>query len=183
MATPTPGPAPAASPGPPVEAPPADATASLAAYRTMMAQWFIVQATSGSDKTVVIRLRGELDVTVRATLEELLALLPGARPGRLVIDLADVSFMDCGTAAVVFAAAREALPHGRKPVIRGARPSVRRLLQITGWDKQCAIGTYPRRGQQKPARLTAPTGHLRPSGISKRLRLSRRTRRRGIRSQ
>jgi len=148
MAAPTPEPAPAASFGPSAEALPADATTGPAAHRTVMAQWFIVQATSGSEKTVVVRLRGELDVTVRATLEELLALLPGTQPGRLVIDLADVSFMDCGTAAVVFATARRALPPGRKPVIRAPRPAIRRLLQITGWDKQCVMGTYPRRGQQ-----------------------------------
>jgi anti-anti-sigma factor len=116
----------------------------------MMAQWFIVQAASASasrEKTVVIRLRGELDVTVRTTLEELLALLPGTQPDRLVIDLAEVSFMDCGTAAVVFRAARQTLPHGRKPVIRSPRPPVSRLLQITSWDQQCVIATSPCRGK------------------------------------
>lgn len=97
---------------------------------------------------MVIRLRGDLDLTVRATLLELLASLPGTRPARLVIDLAEVSFMDCGTAAVVFTAARQALPPGRKPVIRAPRPPVRRLLQITGWDQQCAIARSPRRRKQ-----------------------------------
>jgi len=148
MAAPNPEPAPAARPGPLAKALPAATMTSRAAHRTMVAQWFIVQATSGSEKTVVIRLLGDLDVTVRATLEELLALLPGIQPGRLVIDLADVSFMDCGTAAVVFEAARQALPPGRKPAIRAPRLPIRRLLQITGWDKQCVIGTYPRHSRQ-----------------------------------
>ena len=147
MATPNPDPVPAADPGPPAAAWAAGAMTSAAARRTMMAQWFIVQATSASQNTVVIRLRGELDVTVRTTLEELLGLLPGTRPDRLVIDLAGVSFMDCGTAAAVFEAARQSLPHGRKPVIRAPRPLIRRLLQITGWDQQCVIATGGRRGR------------------------------------
>lgn len=147
MAAPTPDPAPAASPGPPAPPRPAGPVTSRAPRPAMMAQWFIVQAAPAPGPTVVIRLRGDLDVTVRAPLEELLALLPGTRAGRLVIDLAEVSFMDCGTAAVVFGAARQTLPPGRKPVIRAPRPPVRRLLQITGWDQECVITASARRGK------------------------------------
>jgi anti-anti-sigma factor len=84
-------------------------------------------------------LRGELDVTVRITLEELLAPLSAMRLDRLVIDLNQVDFLDCGTAAVIFEAARKALPPGEMPGVRAQRPLVRRLLQLTGLDSQCVL--------------------------------------------
>jgi anti-anti-sigma factor len=84
-------------------------------------------------------LRGELDVTVCTTLAELLAPLAGLRLDRLVVDLDNVEFLDCGTAAVIFEAARQALPAGVMPVIRARPPLVRRLLQLAGWDSQCVL--------------------------------------------
>lgn len=115
----------------------------------MVTDWFMVQTTVASpgqdnaDKTVIVRLRGELDVTVRTTLEELLGPLPGSRPDRLVIDLAEVDFMDCGTTALLLRAAQQTLPPGEKPVIRAPRPVIRRLLRITGWDRQCVMDICP----------------------------------------
>lgn len=99
----------------------------------------ITVPSPSQQKTVVIRLRGELDLTVRTTLEELLAPLPGTRPDRLVTDLAEVGFMDCGTVAILFEAAQQTLPSGEKPVIRAPRPLVHRLLRITGRDRRCVI--------------------------------------------
>jgi anti-anti-sigma factor len=55
---------------------------------------------------------------------------------RLVIDLNQVDFLDCATAAVIFGVARQALPPGEMPVVRAQRPLVRRLLQLTGLDSQ-----------------------------------------------
>ena len=84
-------------------------------------------------------MRGELDVTVCTTLAELLAPLAGMGLDRLVIDLDDVDFLDCGTATVIFEAVRQALPPGEMPVIRAQPPLVRRLLQLGGWDSQCVL--------------------------------------------
>jgi anti-anti-sigma factor len=112
----------------------------------MTAEWFMVRSafvSASQEKTAVIRLRGELDVTVCDTLAELLAPLASMRLDRLVIDLDGVRFLDCGTAAVIFEAARPALPPGAMPVIRARRPLVRRLLQLTGWDRQCVLEVKP----------------------------------------
>ena len=118
-------------------------TATSALIRqTMTAEWFMVRTafvSASQEETAVIRLRGELDVTVRITLAELLEPLSDMRLDRLVIDLNQVDFLDCGTAAVLFEAARKALPPGEMPVVRAQRPLVRRLLRLTGLDSQCVL--------------------------------------------
>jgi anti-sigma B factor antagonist len=118
-------------------------TATAALIRqTMTAEWFMVRTalfSASQEKTAVIRLRGELDVTVCITLAELLEPLSAMRLDRLVIDLNQVDFLDCGTAAVIFEAARKALPPGEMPIIRVQRPLIRRLLQLTGLDSQCVL--------------------------------------------
>jgi len=112
--------------------------------QTMTAEWFMVRTaffSASQEKTAVIRLRGELDVTVRITLAELLEPLADMGLDRLVIDLNQVDFLDCGTAVVIFEAARKALPPGEMPVVRAQRGLVRRLLQLTGLDSQCVLDT------------------------------------------
>jgi anti-anti-sigma factor len=56
----------------------------------------------------------------------------------LVIDLAAVTFLDCGTAAMMIQMSR-LLASGRKPVLCFVRPQVRRLLELTGLDSQCEL--------------------------------------------
>lgn len=104
--------------------------------------WFTMRTvvvSSTEEKTAVIHLRGELDVTVRTTVAELLAPLSDIRPDRLVIDLDQADFLDCGTAAVIFNAARNALRPGEMPVIRAQGPLIRRVLQLSGWDTRCVM--------------------------------------------
>lgn len=88
--------------------------------------------------TAVVTLSGELDLSVRSALAELLVEVGAKKPDVLVIDLAAVTFLDCGIAAVLASAAR-LLPSGRKPVLRSARPLVRRVLGLTGLDTQCEL--------------------------------------------
>lgn len=120
----------------------------------MMVHWLLVETASAAHsqpKTVVLCLRGDLDVTVRTRLAKILAPLPGRHPDQLVIDMTEVNFLDCGSAAVVLNAVRQALPPAVKPVIRSPGPIVRRLLEITGWDKDCIIDTPPSDGPAKSA--------------------------------
>ena len=56
----------------------------------------------------------------------------------LVIDLAAVTFMDCGIMAVIIGTARR-LPSGRKPMLSSPCPQVRRLLELTGLAAQCEL--------------------------------------------
>lgn len=88
--------------------------------------------------TAVVTLSGDLDVLVRPELAELLAEVAAGKPEVLVIDLAAVTFLDCGVAAVLAGAGR-LLPSGRKPVLRSACPLVRRVLGLTGLDTRCEM--------------------------------------------
>jgi anti-anti-sigma factor len=80
---------------------------------------------------------GDLDLITRPVLVERLSAVLGARPRRLVLDLAGAGFMDCGSARVVASAARF-LPEGRL-IIRRPSPMVRRVLELTGYAADCEI--------------------------------------------
>jgi anti-anti-sigma factor len=109
---------------------------------------YVAVAAFPDEGIVTITLRGELDSTARAALSEHLtkhfteysAQAEGIKPRQLVIDMADVDFLDWAAAAVIFAAARLMLPAGVKPIMRSPKRPVRRLLAITGLDQQCELG-------------------------------------------
>ena len=86
---------------------------------------------SGLDE-LVVAVRGDLDLAtaprVRAQLEDALA----ARPHRLVVDLADCSFVDASSLTMLLEAHRRTARAGRELVLRGCSPRVLRLLSITG---------------------------------------------------
>jgi anti-anti-sigma factor len=93
-----------------------------------------VEARPGITTIVV---KGELDLVTMPFLAAQLALAARDRPDRLVFDLAQTHFMDCGSARLM-AGVGQWLPGGR-PVIRHSRPGVRRILELTGLDAQLEI--------------------------------------------
>jgi anti-anti-sigma factor len=91
-----------------------------------------------SHGTTTVLISGELDlVTMPFLCEELSAILRG-RPRRLIVDLSRTEFIDCGCARLIADIGRM-LPAGQRPVIRGPRPGVRRVFQLTGLDAYCEI--------------------------------------------
>jgi anti-anti-sigma factor len=78
-------------------------------------------------------MRGELDFTVTQRLEEMFALVLGRHPRDVVLDMAEVTFVDCASARVI-AAAAEALPGPGQLIIRPSSAAVRRLFEIVGLD-------------------------------------------------
>lgn len=88
--------------------------------------------------TLTVHLRGGLDVRSAAVLSEHLAHGRDEQPRALVFDLTRLSYLDCAGARVIAGAAR-LLPPGQRPVLRGPGPVVRRLLQLTGLDRQLVI--------------------------------------------
>jgi anti-anti-sigma factor len=118
---------------------------------------------------VTITLRGELNSTARSALSEHLtehlaeyrAQLAGTQPRQLVIDMAEVDFLDWAAAAVIFTATRLLLPAGVKPVMRSPRRPVRRLLVITGLDQHCELDPGDRSSTRRviiPLPRKAPHG-------------------------
>ena len=94
-----------------------------------------VEARPGVTTIVV---KGELDLVTMPYLATRLTLAIRDRPGRLVFDLSETHFMDCGSARLI-AGAGQRLPGGGRPVIRRPAPGVRRVLQLTGLDAHCEI--------------------------------------------
>ena len=88
--------------------------------------------------TTTIVIKGELDLVTMPFLAARLALATRDRPGRLVFDLGGTHFIDCASARLIAGAGRW-LPGGGRPVIRRPRPSVRRVLELTGLDAHCEI--------------------------------------------
>jgi anti-sigma B factor antagonist len=86
--------------------------------------------------TIVVK--GELDLVTMPYLATRLTLALRDRPGRLVFDLSETHFMDCGSARLI-AGAGQRLPGGGRPVIRRPGPGVRRVLELTGLDAHCEI--------------------------------------------
>jgi anti-anti-sigma factor len=96
----------------------------------------VIEVDVRQDATVMV-VTGDLDLITRPVLVERLSAVLGARPRRLVLDLAGAGFMDCGSARVVASAARF-LPEGRL-IIRRPSPMVRRVLELTGYAADCEI--------------------------------------------
>jgi anti-sigma B factor antagonist len=99
---------------------------------------FVVAENGLADGVAVVRLVGDLDVSVAFALAEELAGLEDRKPDRLIFDMAAVDYLDCAAAGVLFGVARSVLP-GTKPVIRSPGPLVRKLLELAGLDTQCEL--------------------------------------------
>ena len=90
----------------------------------------------GSDKSaragcVVVALRGELDVCTAADgLSALTA--PAAAGARVIVDLAELAFMDCYSLGKLMAARAQARRAGGDLVLAGPQPIVLRLLALCG---------------------------------------------------
>lgn len=86
------------------------------------------------DTTAIVTAKGDVDFTTIDTLSVRLAAVLSGNPQRLVIDLAEVSFLD-SAGLHSLSRARKALPEGCPLVIRSPQPKVRRIFEITGLDK------------------------------------------------
>lgn len=83
---------------------------------------------------VVVRLAGELDAHTAPRLRSLLAEQLLAGPGNLVLDLADLVFIDSAGLASLIAADKGTRRAGMRLVLAAPRPAVRKVLSLTGID-------------------------------------------------
>lgn len=100
------------------------------------------------DGWVYVTISGELDVTATRTLAHQLAEIAGLQPTRLIIDVSSVSYLDCA-AARLLASTNAMLPPAEKPVLIGAQPLVRRLLELIGFTEFIEM----RVGPEAPAQI------------------------------
>ena len=90
--------------------------------------------SEGRDGHVVLHVSGEIDVSAKSLFEERLADMIEANDDDVVVDLADVSFIDSSGISVLLFARRQ-LKSGRTHVVdRGAIGSGRPSLELAGVD-------------------------------------------------
>jgi anti-anti-sigma factor len=82
------------------------------------------------DGYVVIALRGELDVCTAAGVFPAFTA-PAASGAGIIVDLADLSFMDCGSLRELVTARAQARQAGGELILAGPQPIVLRLLFLT----------------------------------------------------
>lgn len=93
-------------------------------------------ATCHRGRRWVLRLQGELDLCTRDRLSCAISGALRHSPQLLVVDLSELSFMDCSGLSVLIWAHQRLAGQGRQLLITGAPPIVLRLIHLTG------LGTY-----------------------------------------
>ena len=78
-----------------------------------------------------IGLSGELDIATAPILEYHLTNLEGDGVGAIMLDLRDLTFLDCSALTVFLAARNRAKANGHQLILVGAGARARRLFQIT----------------------------------------------------
>ena len=86
-----------------------------------------------SPGTARVAVFGDIDLSTAGLLRgRLLNVLCALHPRRIDVDLAGVTFMDCGAITVLIAARNVAARTGCRLRITNPQPRVRRILDLTG---------------------------------------------------
>lgn len=93
--------------------------------------------TERTADTVVLTLEGELDLASASKLERELVNLEAAKPGRIVIDLRGLSFIDSTGMRTLALAQRRALSDDHDLLLRRGPHQVQRVFELTG-----SLGTF-----------------------------------------
>jgi len=98
----------------------------------------VKEVADAPDGAVVVRLAGELDLYNAHDVRDALLTALAAGPQRLVVDLAEVSFID-STALGVLIEARTRLKNRRAFLLAGPGLETRRALEVSGLDRHFAV--------------------------------------------
>ena len=93
-----------------------------------------VKGVDRNDGAVVVHLAGELDLYNAHLVRETLLACCAEEPPRLVVDLADVGFVD-STALGVLIEARSRFADRQRFLLAAPGPEARRALEISGLDR------------------------------------------------
>ena len=85
--------------------------------------------------SVCLKVGGELDVYTAPDLQEVIEQLEATVPALLIVDLADLDFIDARGLHVLLEAHKRARNTNRCLFLLRPRPMVQRVLQFTGLDK------------------------------------------------
>jgi anti-sigma B factor antagonist len=98
----------------------------------------VKEVVDGEDGVVVVRLTGELDLYNAPALREALFGCAKRGPERLVVDLADVTFVD-STVLGVLIEARTKLHDRRGFMLASPGLETRRALEVSGLDRHLSV--------------------------------------------
>ncbi|GCD39258.1 STAS domain-containing protein [Streptomyces chrestomyceticus] len=87
----------------------------------------------------VLALKGELDLALALTLQPVLGEALPPRPGTVVVNLGQVTFMDCSGLALLCRLRERVVDRGGRLVLLGPRPVVRRLLRLAPLDERFVV--------------------------------------------
>lgn len=101
-----------------------------------------IRTGAQGERTFVIALRGEVDyATAQQFREEVSALLAGGAVKILVVDLAEVSFLDSTGVGTLVVASRICTDLGVRMLLRSVNPFVARLFAVLGVAKVLGVPT------------------------------------------
>jgi anti-anti-sigma factor len=89
-------------------------------------------ASAIDDGTVTVTLRGELDLASVVELQECLSAVEEDAPALIVLDLAELSFIDSSGLRALLLADERARQDGRELVLTRGSDAVRRVFEMTG---------------------------------------------------
>ena len=95
-------------------------------------------SVTGYAGCAVLALSGELDIGDAAELSAQLTAVMSGEPW-VIVDLADLEFIDCGSLGVLAGARERARLTGGDVLLAGSRGAVTRLLRLTGYDREFSM--------------------------------------------
>jgi anti-anti-sigma factor len=105
------------------------------ASRPATAEEFRIEEELSRDGTVVLAVRGDVDLHVARELEDSLAETVDEGGSRVVLDLSHVTFVDSMGLGVMLGSMKRLRAHGGELHLVVAGPELRRILEITRLDR------------------------------------------------
>jgi len=99
--------------------------------------------SAGGAQVLVVKARGELDIYSGPTLRGLLTDAIAACPRQVVVDMAEVSFIDSSGLSVIIDAYKRADDNDIDLVLQGPTARAQRLLELTGLNRVLTIVSAP----------------------------------------
>jgi anti-sigma B factor antagonist len=124
---------------------------------------YLAISTEQRGQQLVLRLRGELDVSNADSLRQVLDGVLERASQTLVVDLARLGFADRAGLTVLVAARTRLAAQGHQLIMINAQPVVRRLLAVTGLDTVFRLNDPDGPESDPPQRLPHER-HRGPSG-------------------
>ncbi len=109
---------------------------------------FYVKDGGRVGRTLMIRAGGELDMYAAPALRDAIAGALDAGAPRVLLDLAEATFVDSTTIGVLAAASRQLREAGSRLCLRSTNRNVLRTFEIAGLDRQIPISREPDPSEQ-----------------------------------